>query len=114
MHLYRTITCVTVLFLFCFLASWAQQPFGITTSVGNSVAITICDGDTVTFTLEQSSSPAFDYEFIRIRNGITTIIEHNQALTNAFTLPGTYNGTYWEINDLTYFYISEEAQFGEF
>ncbi len=104
MHLYRTITYVTVLFLFCFLASWAQQPFGITTSVGNSVAITICDGDTVTFTLEQSSSPAFDYEFIRIRNGITTIIEHNQALTNAFTLPGTYNGTYWEIEDGDIYY----------
>lgn len=70
MHLKRTITYTTLLFLFCFLAFWEKEPIGITTSVGNSVAITICDGDSVTFTLDEVSGVAEGYIFYRIRGGV--------------------------------------------
>ena len=91
MHLYRTITYVTVLFLFCFLVSWAQEPIGITTSVGNSVAITICDGDTVTFTLDEVSGIAEGYIFYRIRGGLTSIVQHNSA-NRVFTTSSIEDG----------------------
>ena len=104
MHIKIPTTYGTLFFLFCVFVSWAQQPFGITTSIGNTSSITICEGDSVTFIIDQSNSASFDYEFIRIRNGVTQIVEHNQALTNVFTLPGTYNGQYWELEDGDIYY----------
>ena len=77
MHLYIPKTYGSLFFFLCFFASWAQEPFGISTSAGNTSTITICEGDTVTFTLDPSSSPSFDYKFVRIRNGVADIIEHN-------------------------------------
>ena len=63
---------------------WGQTPVGITTSVGDTTNITICDGDSVTFTLDIVSGSSSGYEFHRVRGGVDDIVRSNLT-DNVFT-----------------------------
>ena len=89
MHLKRTITYTTLLFLFCFFTSWSKTPSGITTSVGDSTTITICEGDSVTFTLDRVSGIAEGYDFSSSPIKTDEITFTVQTLSGSSFLGGT-------------------------
>jgi hypothetical protein len=105
MHLKRTITYTTILFLSCFFTSWSKTLSGITTSVGDSTTITICDGDSVTFTLDRVSGIAEGYEF-NVNPYERNFLPHHSFLFTYGSLT-KYDTSY-------YLFLSQELQLGEF
>ena len=63
---------------------FSQVPIGITTSVGDQINLSICDGDTVTFTLDPVSGTSAGYKFYRITGGVTINVQSNSP-SNTYT-----------------------------
>jgi hypothetical protein len=80
------------------------QASGIITDVGGDATnITICDGDSVTFTLDESGAVSDGYRFIRERGGREEMIVFNST-DRVFTIPGNYRGIDWDIMNGDIFY----------
>ncbi|MDC1056409.1 hypothetical protein OAQ07_02520 [Flavobacteriaceae bacterium] len=68
--------------------SYSQTPDGIITSEGNSYNITLCAGDSVTFTLDPftvAPTVGEDYVFYRVRSGVGTETVQFQGASNTLT-----------------------------
>lgn len=70
---------------------FSQVPIGITTSVGDQINLSICDGDTVTFTLDPVSGTSAGYKFYRITGGVTMYVQSNSP-SNTYTTSSILDG----------------------
>ncbi len=84
---------------------WGQTPVGITTSVGDTTNITICEGDSVTFTLDPVSGSSSGYIFHRIRAGIDNTVQFNSP-NNTFTTSSIEDGDIYYGERFDYDYSS--------
>jgi hypothetical protein len=95
-------TYLLSLFLVFGTLAWSQEANLISTNFGSSINQTICDGQSVTFTIPQiaNDSGVIDNEFER-----SVIPRHSYLLLY---------GSLANFNNAQYLSLSEEVQFGEF